>query len=133
MRRDLISYAFVLRLLSQRRQRKILAKVKNRIGEKKKKTITFQSHYDKCLEIQRIIHIQRQTNLRGLANVLRPQQRKNTILNMENYKWCLHNSLTHKCSTSLIMQISLLTIGSLVLLVSLTLGVPFAAQLQLYL
>jgi hypothetical protein len=61
------------------------------------------------------------------------RQRKNTILNMENYEWCLHNSLTHKCSTSLIMQISLLTIGSLVLLVSLTLGVPFAAQLQLYL
>jgi hypothetical protein len=59
----------------------------------------------------------------------------NTILNMENYKWCLHNSLTHKCKSpvSLIMQISLLTIGSPVLLVSLTLGVPFAAQLQLYL
>ena len=62
-------------------------------------------------------------------------QRENTILNMENYKWCLHNSLTHKCKSpvSLIMQISPLTIGSPVLLVSLTLGVPFAAQLQLYL
>jgi hypothetical protein len=36
-------------------------------------------------------------------------QRKNTILNMENYKWCLHNSLTHKCSTSLITSIIIKT------------------------